>query len=154
MPHHLNVRHRKNMKATRLLIVGQFFLLTTLLITGCSKMTAEEVKIRQDFSSIPPDMPVKNLGEIQFISGTPKNIKLDDEQTLMITATAQKDETIQIILEYESTKRKVGSLIKESYSERRQFLLKPGMRCAPKLGDHIAVVFSPKFIKSEAEILP
>ena len=57
-------------------------------------------------------------------------------------------------LEYESTKQTIGSVIKESYSESRQFLLKPGMRCAPKLGDDLAIVFLPKIIESEGETLP
>ena len=136
------------------LLLGHFLLFTTLLITGCSKMSAEEAKIRQAFPSIPSEMPIKNLGEIDFISGSPKNIELDGGQSLAITATAQIDETIQIILEYESTKQTIGSVIKESYSESRQFLLKPGMRCAPKLGDDLAIVFHPKIIESEGETLP
>ena len=142
------------MTNTRILLLGQFLLFTTLLNTGCSKMSAEEAKIWQDFSSIPSEMPIKNLGEIDFISGSPKNIELDDGQSLAITATVQIDETIQIILEYESTKRTIGSIIKKSYSERRQFLLMPGMRCAPKLGDELAIVFRPKVIESDGEILP
>lgn len=142
------------MTNTRILLLGQFLLFTTLLNNGCSKMSAEEAKIRQDFSSIPSEMPIKNLGEIDFISGSPKNIELDDGQSLAITATVQIDETIQIILEYESTKRTIGSIVKKSYSEKRQFLLMPGMRCAPKLGDELAIVFRPKIIESDGEILP
>jgi hypothetical protein len=142
------------MTNTHVLLLGQFLLFTTLLTTSCSKMSAEEARIRRDFSSIPSELPIKNLGEIDFISGSPKNIELDDGQLLAITATAQIDGTIQIILEYESTKQTIGSIIKESYSERSQFLLKPGMRCAPKLSDDLAIVFRPKIIESDGEILP
>ncbi|WP_147274110.1 hypothetical protein [Bremerella cremea] len=127
---------------------------TILLGTGCSKMSAEEAKIRQAFPSIPAEMPIKNLGEIDFISGSPKKIELDGGQLLAITATAQIDKTIQIILEYQSTKHSLGSVIKQSYTESNQFLLKPGMRCAPKLGDDLAVVFLPKIIESAGETLP
>lgn len=136
------------------LLLGHFLLFTTLLISGCSKMSAEEAEIRQEFSSIPSEMPIKNLGDIDLISGSPKNIELDGGQSLAITATAQIDETIQIVLEYESTNQTIGSIMKESYSERRQFLLKSGMRCAPKLGDELAIVFRPRIFEADGNILP
>ncbi len=117
-------------------------------------MSAEEAKIRQDFSSIPSDMPIEILGEIEFVSGFPRNIELNDGQSLSITATRQLDDTIQIYLEYESTKQSVGRLVTESYSEQSQFLLRPGMRCAPKLGDDLAIVFRPRIIESDADTLP
>ncbi|WP_345324552.1 hypothetical protein [Novipirellula rosea] len=142
------------MQTTHLLIFGQFLVFTPLLISGCSKMSAEEAKIRQDFSSIPSDMPVEILGEIEFVSGSPRVIELKDGQSLSIMATTQLDDTIQISLEYESTKQSVGSLVTESYSEQRQFLLRPGMRCAPKLGDDLAIVFRPRIIESDADTLP
>ncbi len=117
-------------------------------------MSAEEARIRQDFSSIPSDMPIKILGEIEFVSGFPRKIELNDGQSLSITATKQRDDTIQISLDYESTKQSVGSLVTESYSEQSQFLVKPGMRCAPKLRDELAIVFRPRIIESDAETLP
>lgn len=131
------------------LLLGHFLLLTTLLITGCSKMSAEEAKLRQAFPSIPLEMPIINVGEIDLISGSPKSIKLDGGQSLAITATDQIDGTIQIFLEYESIKQTIGSVIKETYSESSRFLLKPGMRCAPKLGDDLAIVFLPKIVESD-----
>ncbi|MCS7465758.1 hypothetical protein NZK35_03595 [Stieleria sp. ICT_E10.1] len=142
------------MQTTRLLIFGQFLIFTPLLISGCSKMSAEESKIREDFSSIPSDMPIEILGEIEFVSGLPRNIELNEGQSLSITATTQLDDTIQISLEYKSTKQSVGSLVTESYSEQRQFLLRPGMRCAQELGDDLAIVFRPRIIESDADTLP
>ncbi len=136
------------------LIVVQVIILTILLIPACSKMTEEEAQIRQDFSSIPADMPVKNLGEVEFVSGSPKSIELNDEKSLAITATVQLDGSIQMLFEYESTERKVGGIIKESYSEQRQFLLRPGMRCAPQLGDDLVVVLRPTIIESDGDSLP
>lgn len=136
------------MTNTRLLL-GHLLLLATLLITGCSKMSAEEAKLRQAFPSIPAEMPIVNLGEIDLISGSPKSIELDGGQLLAITATDQIDGTIQIFLEYESIQQKIGSVIKKTYSESSRFLLKPGMQCAPKLGDDLAIVFLPKIIESD-----
>ncbi len=141
------------MRAKYETFVSGLLVVATLLVVGCSKMSEEEAQIRQHFSSIPSDMPVKNLGEIQFISGSPKAIELDDGQSLIITATTQPDETIQIVLEFESNKRAIGNIIKETYTHRSRFLLRPGMRCAPKLGDLLAIVFSPKIIDQEEEIL-
>ena len=117
-------------------------------------MSAEEAKIREDYSSIPSDMPIEILGEIEFVSGVPRNIELNYGQSLSITATTQLDDTIQISLEYESTKQSVGSLVTESYSEKSQFLLRPGMRCAPQLGDELAIVFRPRIVESDADTLP
>ncbi|PNY37582.1 hypothetical protein C2E31_07075 [Rhodopirellula baltica] len=124
------------------------------MVTGCSKMSGEEAKIRQAFPSIPSEMPIQNLGEVSFNSGVPKKIELDDGQALQITATAQTDGPIQIIVEYEAKKQSIGSVLKESYSERKQFLLKPGMRCAPKLRDDLAIVFVPKIIEPDTKPLP
>lgn len=99
-------------------------------------------------------MPIENLGDIEFVSGSPKKIELNSGQSLVITATTQEDDTIQISLEYESTKQSVGSLVTESYTEQRQFLLRPGMRCASKLGDDLAIVFQPRVIDSDADAQP
>lgn len=143
----------KTMTITRLLILVPFFIFTPLLIIGCSKMSAEEAQIRMDFPSIPSGMPIENLGEIEFISGSPKNIDLADHQSLAITATSQADDTIQISLEYESTKQAAG-VFKKSYTEQSRFLIKPGMRCAPELGEDVAIVFSAKIIEAAGETLP
>ena len=139
------------MHSTRVLFLASFLILSPLLISGCSEISEAEVKIRQEFPSIPSDMPIKNLGEIEFVSGLPKEIKLDDGQFLEITATKQHDDTIQVLIEYGSTKQSVTRLVTESYSEQSKFLLKPGMRCAPKLGDDLAIVFKPRVIESDSE---
>lgn len=152
--HYRNRQTQKTMQATRLLIFGQFLIIAPLLISGCSKMNAEEAEIRQDFSSIPSDMPIEILGEVEFVSGFPRKIELNDGQSLTITATTQPDDTIQISLEYESARQSVGRLVTESYSEQSQFLLRPGMRCAPKLGDELAIVFRPRMVGSDADTLP
>ena len=141
------------MQVTRLLIIGQFLITMPLLISGCSKMSAEEAEIRQDFSSIPSDMPIEILGEIEFASGIPRKIELGNGQSLSITVTAEWDDSIQISLEYESTKHSIGSFTTKSYSEKSRFLLRPGMRCAPVLGDDLAIVFRPRIVESKVDTL-
>ncbi|WP_164921711.1 hypothetical protein [Rhodopirellula baltica] len=142
------------MQTTRYLLLGQLLALAPLLLSGCSEASEEELRIRQQFPSIPSDMPVENLGEIEFVSGSPRVIELKDGQSLSITATAKLDDTIQVSIEYESTKQSVTRLVTESYSEQSKFLLKPGMRCAPKLGDDLAIVFKPRVIDSDADAQP
>lgn len=139
------------MQTTRYLLFGQLLALAPLLLSGCSEASEEELRIRQQFPSIPSDMPVENLGEIEFVSGSPKKIELNGGQSLVITATTQQDDNIQVSIEYESTKQSVTRLVTESYSEQSKFLLKPGMRCAPKLGDDLAIVFTPRVIESDSE---
>lgn len=52
-------------------------------------MSEEEVKLREDFSSILSDMPIEGRGEIEFISGAPGEIKIDAGQSLAITAATR-----------------------------------------------------------------
>lgn len=117
--------------------------LFVILGFGCSKVSESEAEIRKEFSSIPADMPIRELGVVEFESGTAKEFEMKKGKSLSITATELNDGNIEMKFEYGATSGKAAGLVKESYSETRRFLIRPGTRCAPKMGDDVAVVIRP-----------
>jgi hypothetical protein len=96
--------------------------------------------------SIPVDMPVKDLGEIQLIAATPKRVSLGKDKDCTITATALPNDILRISLVYESSNERVDGIAADSYTERSTFLLPRGHRCAPKMGKQLMVVMRPVLI--------
>lgn len=125
-------------------IIGLSVVLATFLMTGCSRMSEEEAQARKEFSSIPDDMPVKILGDFDLVSGIAREVNPGPGSSLSITATSMDAETIEMKFDYRSTISRIGGLTKEAYTQKSRFLLRPGMRCAPKMGDDLAVVIRPK----------
>ena len=115
------------------------------LAVSCSRTTPEEAALRREFS-IPADMPVKDLGEIQLIAATPKRVSLGKGKDCTISATALPNDILSISLVYESSNERVDGMAADSYTERSTFLLPRGHRCAPKMGKQLMVVMRPVLI--------
>ncbi|MBI1345281.1 hypothetical protein GC163_03240 [bacterium] len=112
------------------------------LTVGCSQTSPAEAKLRQDFS-IASDIPVQDLGVVELRAGTPKLVSLGKDKDLTITATVLAKDLLQMNLVYEAKDVMVQGQPADVYSERSQFLLRPGMRCAPNMGQHLVVVMKP-----------
>ena len=91
-------------------------------------------------------MPLKDLGVVELSSGTPKRVSLGTDKELMITST-MTNALLQMNLVYESKNEIIDGKLAQNYSERSQFLLRPGMQCAPKLGQNLVVVMKPTVIQ-------
>jgi len=115
------------------------------LAVSCSKTTPEEAALRQRFS-IPADMPVKDLGEIQLIADTPKRLSLGKGKDCTISATALTNDLLRMSLVYESANEIVDGTTAHNYTERSTFLLHRGQQCAPKMGKQLMVVMKPVLI--------
>lgn len=135
------------MSGKHTITAGLSIMLAAFLMSGYSRMSEEEAQIRNDYSSIPEEMPVRNLGNVEMISGEPIEFDLAKGRHLSITATETDDGTLEMIFNYRAASRKIGGIVKEVYTEKSRFLLRPGMRCAPKMGDDIAVVIRPKIVE-------
>ena len=114
------------------------------LAVSCSKTTPEEAALRQRFS-IPADMPVKDLGEIQLIADTPKRVSLGKGKDCTISATALTNDLLRMSLIYESTAEGVDGRV-DNYTQRSTFLLHRGQQCAPKMGNQLTVVMKPVLV--------
>jgi hypothetical protein len=115
------------------------------LAVSCARTTPNEAALRQRFS-IPTDMPLKDLGEIQLIAGTPKRVSLGTGKDCTISATALTNDLLRMSLVYESSNESVGGRTAENYTERSTFLLHRGQGCAPKMGKQLMVVMRPVLI--------
>jgi hypothetical protein len=120
--------------------------LTAVFAISCSSTTATEAKLRQDFS-IAADMPIQDLGVVELSAGTPKRVSLGKDKDLTITATVLTNDLLQMNLVYEAKDELIDGKPVQMRSERSQFLLRPGMRCAPKVGQHLVVVMKPTVIQ-------
>ncbi len=123
--------------------IGAGLIMCILIGVGCARMSSSEREIRDSFSSIPDDMPIENLGSVTFAPGTPQSFDLEGGH-LSVTVTNAADGLLQVKMVYESTEKSWGGRRTESYRESSQFLLRPGMRCASKMGEEVAVILRPK----------
>src|SRR5881394_3652270 len=96
---------------------------------ACSRMTGEEAKLRQEFS-IPPDMPMRDLGVVELKPDAPKHVSLGKGKDCTITATVLTNGLLQIKLAYES--KVTEQYTTRTDTQKSQFLLPQGKRCAPK----------------------
>ena len=106
---------------------------------SCSKTTPAEAALRRDFS-IPANMPVKDLGEVQLTADTPKRMSLGKGKDCTISATALTNDLLRMNLVYESANEIVDGTTTHNYTERSTFLLHRGQQCAPKMGKQLMVV--------------
>jgi hypothetical protein len=111
-----------------------------LVPLACSRMTAGEAKLRQEFS-IPPDMPMRDLGVVELKPDTPKHVSLGKGKECTITATVLTNGLLQIKLAYES--KVTDRYSTRTDSQKSQFLLPQGKRCAPKVANDLILVMQP-----------
>jgi hypothetical protein len=108
--------------------------LATLLAVGCSKSssepTAQAANVRQ-VSSLPADMPMKDLGEIELTASTQKRVSLGNGKDCMITPTVLADGNLQMDL---SVERK-GDDGKIQRLAQSRLTARPGQQCAISVGD-------------------
>ncbi len=126
----------------RLIITTAAAVLFAVLAVSCSKTPPEEAALRQRFS-IPDDMPVRGLGEVQLIADTPRRVSLGKGRDCTISAAALTGDLLRMTLVYESTAEIVDGVTANHYTERSTFLLHRGQRCAPKMGKQLMVVMRP-----------
>jgi hypothetical protein len=120
--------------------------LTAVGVVGCSETNARDVNLRQEFS-IPPDMPVRDLGVVELRADMPKRILLGDGKDCTITATLLTNGLLQMDVAYTAKEEVVKGQTTHNFSQRSQFLLPVGRGCAPKLGEHLTVVMRPAMIQ-------
>lgn len=116
--------------------------LFAFLAVSCSKTPPEEAALRQRFS-IPDDMPVRDLGEVQLTAGTPRRVSLGKGRDCSISAVSLTGDLLRMTLVYESSDELVDGVTASHYTERSTFLLHRGERCAPKMGKQLMVVMRP-----------
>ena len=115
------------------------------LAVSCSTSAPEEAALRQRFS-IPADMPVKDLGEIQLLADTPRRLSLGKGKDCTISATALTNDLLRLSLFYESSTEIVDGVAAQNYTEHSTFLLHRGQQCASKMGKQLTVVMKPVLI--------
>ena len=120
--------------------------LAAIGVVGCSKMSARDAKLRQEFS-IPADMPVRDLGVVELHSDAPRRILLDDGKDCTVTATLLTNGLLQMNVVYHAKEEVVKGQTTHNFSQRSRFLLPVGRGCAPKLGEHPMVVIRPAMIE-------
>ncbi len=129
--------------------IGSYFLLIAVVfLIGCGQLSEEERQIRRDFPSIPSDMPVKDLGVVEFVSGSSREFEVDSNKQLSVTATEMDDGQMEVKFDYQSTSGNPNGWHYERFTQCSQFRLRSGMRCAPKMGDDVAVVIRPVIVAS------
>ena len=132
--------------------IGSLFLLIVVVfLIGCGQLSEAERQIRRDFSSIPSDMPVKDLGRVEFVSGSSREFEIDSNKQLSVTATELEDGQLEMKFDYQSSSEKLNGLHHKTFTQSSQFLLRPGMRCAPKMGEDVAVVIQPVIVTALSE---
>ena len=125
-----------------------FISLLAVLAVGCSRLTAEqEAEVRQSFG-VPADMPLKDLGEVEFRAGIAKRVRLSAGKDCVITATVLTNGLVQLNLAYESRGEVIDGVKTQSHSERSQVVFRPatvaGWRlCLPPMGQHLVVALRP-----------
>lgn len=137
-------------------MLGLIGLLAVLAI-GCARMTPdEETEMRQAFG-IPADMPMKDLGVIEFRAGLPKRVHLGAGKDCTITATVLTNGFVQLDLLYEFTGEVRDGVKAQAQTGRSQVVFRasslwfpragcPGWLCLPGTGQDLAVALQPKII--------
>ena len=126
--------------------------LLAVLAVGCSRMTpVGEAEVRQSFG-IPADMPMKDLGDVEFRAGIPKRVRLSAGKDCTITATVLTNGRVQMNLLYEFKGEIINGVKTQSHSERSQSVFRPesvpaGWRlCLFPKGQHFVVAMRPTII--------
>jgi hypothetical protein len=117
----MNMRHFVSLALAALAAVG---------VVGCSKISAKEAKLRQEFS-IPADMPLRDLGVVELYPDIPKRIVLDDGRDCTITAPPLTNALLQMNVAYTAKDEVVKGRTTHNFSQRSRFLLPVGRGCAP-----------------------
>jgi hypothetical protein len=143
------------MRIYQIVTIG-FIALLAALAGGCSRMTAEvEAEVRQSFG-VPADMPMKDLGDLEFHAGIPRRVRLGAGKSCTITASVLTNASVQFNLLYESRGEVIEGVEIQPYSERSQVVLTPRLLasamktkswlCFPPLRPHFVVAMQPTFI--------
>lgn len=107
--------------------------LVTLFAAGCSKSssepTAQATTVRQ-VSSLPADIPTKDLGEVELTASTQKRVSLGEGKECVITPTVLPDGNLQMELIVES---KAGDGKVQRLGQSR-LTARPGQQCAISVG--------------------
>jgi len=108
--------------------------LVALFAVGCSESPSEPAvqatNVRQ-VSSLPADMPTKDLGEVELTAQTQKRVSLGDGKDCVITPTVLADGNLQMDL---SVERK-GDDGKIQRLAQSRLTARPGQQCAISIGD-------------------
>ena len=106
------------------------------LPAGCGRMTAEEAAdVRKSFG-IPADMPMKELGVVEFRAGIPKRVRLGAGKHCTITANVLTNGQVQLNLLYESKGEVIEGVKTQPHSEQSRLVFRPapGWLCLPPMG--------------------
>jgi Flp pilus assembly secretin CpaC len=109
-------------------------ILVALFAAGCSKSpsepTAQATNVRQ-VSSLPADMPKRDLGEVELTAQNQKRVSLGDGKACVITPTVLADGNLQMDLSIERT----GDDGKIQRLAQSRLTARPGQQCAISVGD-------------------
>ncbi len=130
------------MRIQHLVTLGSIALLAVLAIS-CSKMTADvEADVRKSFG-IPADMPMKDLGAVEFRAGIPKRVRLGAGKDCTITVTVLTNGFARMNLLYESKGAVIDGVMTQAHSERSELVFRPAMvpagwrLCAGPFGERL-----------------
>jgi hypothetical protein len=129
-----------------------FIALLAVLAVGCSRMTAEqEAEVRQSFG-VPAEMPMKDLGEVEFRAGIAKRVRLSAGKDCVVTATLLTNGLVQMNVLYEFEDEIIGGVKTPSHAEQSQSVFRPdsvpaGWRlCLFPKGQHFVVAMRPTIL--------
>ena len=112
------------MRTHHLVAIG-FIGLLAVLAVGCSTMTAEqEADVRKAFG-VPPDMPMKDVGEVKLHAGIPKRVRLGAGKDCTITASKLTNGMAELNLLYEFKNEIIEGVKTLSYCEQSQAVFRP-----------------------------
>jgi hypothetical protein len=142
--HILNVKHLISTHIMRIqhIITTNAVVLVALFAAGCSKSpsepTTQATNVRQ-VSSLPADMPMNDLGEVELTAHTQKRVSLGDGKDCVITTTVLADGNLQmdLLVERKGDDGKIQRLAQSRLKAR------PGQQCAISVGDTM-VSLTPK----------
>ncbi len=128
---------------------AQPFSVLAARLVGYSRLTPVEAgEVRQSFG-VPADMPMKDVGEVQFRAGVPKRLRLGSGNYCTMTAAVLTNGSVQLNLLYEFSGEVVDGVKTQSHSERAVSVFRPDRvrgdwrLCLFPKGQHLVVAIRP-----------